>query len=168
MCTNPVSGGIKYDDFYVFNSLGGSLNSLIGSDSRIVTKMPNAPGFYTNWTPNGLGANWQNVSQQPASAVDFNANNVAGTKDSYAMQTAGILAAPLFFVVRASLEKDDAGTHTPGIFVRSGSSDAAGIATAALGATYLYYDTLITNDPATGQPWGGGGADAAQAGIIEG
>lgn len=158
----------KYDDFYCFDTTGGFLNSLLGGDARILTKMPSGAGNYTNWTPTGLGANWQNAAVTPPSTADFNANNVSTTKDAYATQAASLAVAPYFMLVRASLERDDAGTHTPSIFVRSGATDSSGTVTPALTSSYLFYDAVFQNDPATSSVWTGPGADNAQVGIIEG
>lgn len=158
----------EFDDFYCFDTTGGTLNSLPGTDTRILTKMPNAAGFYTNWTPNGLGSNYQNAAVIPPSASDYNANNTATTKDSYTTESAGLQVAPYFVVTRASLERDDAATHTPSIFMRSGSTDSSGVVTPALTSSYLFYDAVFATDPSTGIAWTGSGADAAQVGIIEG
>lgn len=165
---NVGQGAIRYDDFFCFDGSGVTLNSVPSGPTRIVTKMPNGAGNYTNWTPTGLSSNWQNAAVQPPSTSDYNANNVSTTKDSYGMQISGLGVPPLFMLLRASLERDDAGPHTPSIFVRSATVDSSGTATAALGASYAWYDSVVVNDPATSSPWTGAGADAAQPGIIEG
>jgi hypothetical protein len=168
--TGPFVTGqtIKYDDFYCFDSTTGFLNALPSGDTRILTKMPSGAGNYTNWTPTGLGSNFQNAAVQPPSTADYNANNVATTKDSYAMQSASLAVAPVFVMARASLERDDAGTHNPSLFVRSSATDSAGVATPTLTSSYLFYDAVFQNDPATSVAWTAAGADAAQVGIIEG
>jgi hypothetical protein len=158
----------KYDDFFCFDGTTGFLNATLGGDARILTKMPASAGNYTNWTPNGLASNYQNVAVQPPSTSDYNANNTATTKDSYTMQSAGLAVAPYFVMERASLERDDAGSHTPSLFVRSGSTDSSGVVTPALTSSYLFYDAIFQNDPATSTAWTASGADNAQAGIIEG
>lgn len=159
---------IRYDDFYCFDSTGSYLNAPPSGDVRILTKMPASAGQYTNWTPNGLSNNYQNAAVQPPNTSDYNSNNTAGTKDSYTMQVAGLSVAPYFVVARASLARDDSATHTPGIFVRSNSVDSSGSTTPALTSSYLFYDGVFQNDPSTSTAWTGAGADAAQAGIIEG
>jgi hypothetical protein len=159
---------ITCDDFYCFDSTGAFNNSLVGSDARILTKMPASAGNYTNWTPNGLGSNFQNAAVEPPSTSDYNANNTPGTKDSYITQSASLAVAPYLVLGRASLERDDAGPHTPGLFVRSGSTDSAGVTTPALSSSYAFYDAVFTVDPSTSTAWTGPGADNAQIGIIEG
>jgi len=159
---------IKYDDFYCFDTTGGFLNSRPANDTRVLTKLPTGAGNYTNWTPTGLASNWQNAAVAPPNTADYNANNVATTKDSYALPSAGLTTTPLFVLVRASLERDDAGTHTPSIFMRSSATDSAGVATPAVTSSYLFYDAVFQNDPNTSIAWTGSGADAAQIGIIEG
>lgn len=157
-----------YDDFFCFDTTGTTLNTLPSGDARILTKMPASAGNYSNWTPTGLTNNWQNAAVQPPSTADYNANNSAGTKDSYTSQVAGLAVAPYFVIARASLERDDAGPHTPGIFVRSSGVDGAGVTTPALTSSYAFYDAVFPTDPATGVAWTGPGADDAQPGIIEG
>jgi len=157
-----------FDDFFCFDNTGGTLNSVLGGDARILTKMPSGAGTYTNWTPTGLASNWQNAAVVPPSTSDYNANNVATTKDSYAMPVANLAVAPYFVVARASLERDDAGPHTPSLFVRSGTTDSTGVVTPALSASYLFYDAVFQTDPSTGVAWTGPGIDNAQAGVIEG
>lgn len=160
--------GFRFDDFYCLDTTGPTLNALLGGDARILTKMPASAGQYTNWTPNGLASNWQNTAVQPPSTSDFNANNVGGTKDSYTMQSASLAVPPYFVVARASMERDDAGPHTPSIFVRSNAVDSPGTVMPALSASYLFYDAVFATDPSTGVAWTGPGADNAQVGVIEG
>jgi len=158
----------KYDDFYCFDNTGSFLNALLGGDARILTKMPASAGTYTNWTPNGLGSNFQNAAVQPPSTSDYNSSNTPGTQDSYTMQVASLGVAPYFVLARASMERDDAGTHTPSIFVRSGSTNSSGVTTPALTSSYLFYDAIFQNDPNTSIAWTASGADDAQVGITEG
>ena len=159
---------LKYDDFYCFDTTGSYQNSLPSSTLRVLTKMPSGAGTYTNWTPNGLAANYSNAAVQPPNTSDYNSNNTATTKDSYVTQSAGLTVAPYFVVARASMRRDDAGPHTPSIFVRSSSTDSSGIVTPALSSSYIFYDAIFQTDPATSAVWTGAGADAAQVGVIEG
>ena len=158
----------EYDDFYVWDTTGTTQNTRPSGEVRILTKMATAPGTYTNWTHNGLTTNWGNVAVQPPSTSDYNSNNTATTKDSYTVASAGLTTSPYFVVVRASLEKDDGASHTPSLFIRSGSVDSTGVATSALTSGYLFYDYVPTVDPSTNSFWTGTGADAAQPGVIEG
>jgi hypothetical protein len=166
--TVNASPAIKYDDFYCFDNTGAFLNGLLGGDARILTKMPASAGNYTNWTPNGLSSNFQNAAVQPPSTSDYNSNNTATTKDSYTMQSASLGVAPYFVMARASMARDDAATHTPSLFVRSGTTDSSGVVTPALTSSYVFYDAVFQNDPATSTAWTATGADNAQAGVIEG
>lgn len=168
-CPNTGGGGdTRFDDIVILDTSGVTLNALPGSDSRLFQKVPNGAGFYTNWTPNGLGSNYQNVAVMPPSAADYNANNVGGTKDSYALPSAGILFNPLMVLARASLEKDDGNTHTPSLMVRSSSTDGVGSALNSLGSSYLFYDTVFPTDPNSGTAWTAAAADSAQVGVVEG
>jgi hypothetical protein len=161
-------GVMKFDDFYCFDTTGATQNSLLGGDARILTKMPASAGNYTNWTPAGLANNWANAAVQPPNTTDYNLNNTPGTIDSYTMQVASLGVAPYFVLARASLTRDDAGPHTPTVFVRSGSTNSAGTVTSALTSSYLFYDAIVPNDPNTSSAWTATGADNAQVGIIEG
>jgi hypothetical protein len=159
---------IRYDDFLCYDNLGGFLNALPGYDPRLFTKLPNQAGNYTNWTPNGLAANWQNAAVQPPSLANYNANNVGGTKDSYGMPPIGLITNPLVVIVRASLERDDAGPHTPNLLIRSGSTDGISAALPALASSYAFLDYVPQTDPNTTLAWTGPNADAAQPGVVEG
>lgn len=168
--SNQGQSVVRIDDYYCFDTTGGVNNSLLGADSRILTKMPASPaGTYTNWTVNGgLGTNFATAAQIPPNTANYNSNNTPGTKDSYNTQTATLNVAPYFVVTRASMEMDDAGPHSPSLFVRSGSTDGAGVVIPSLTSGYLFYDAVFANDPNTGMAWTGPAADAAQIGIIEG
>lgn len=158
----------KYDDFFCWDSTGAVNNAAPLTDVRIITKVPSQAGNYTNWTPNGLASNWQNVSQMPPNVADYNANNTPGTKDSYGVPSAGLALSPLSVTVRASLWRDDGLTHTPSLMVRSAGTDGVGAALPALGSSPAIFDTQFVNDPATGAPWTAAAADAAEIGVVEG
>lgn len=165
--TNNITTS-KFDDYFCFDTTGSSQNTIPTVDVRIFTKLASGVGAYSNWTPTGLASNYQNVSQAPPSTSDYNANNVGGTKDSYALPAIGITSVPIFVVARASVEKDDGATHTPSLMVRNAGVDSVGTALSPITSSYLFYDTLFQNDPNTGNPWTGTGVDSAQVGIVEG
>ncbi len=165
---NEGQQGTKYDDFLCWDNTGGVFNTALGYNARILSKLPSAAGFATNWTPEGNASNYQNVNPQPPNTTDYNLNNTSGTKDYYALPSIGLNVTPALVIVRASLERDDSNTHTPSIFVRSGSTDGSGTVTPALTSSYLFYDAIQLTDPATGLAWSASGVDAAQIGIIEG
>src|SRR5438105_7126507 len=121
---NNFGTAARYDDFLCFDNSGTFMNALpVGSDSRIFTKLGSKAGNYTNWTPTGLATNWQNSSVQPPDVTKYNANNVGGTKDSYGTPLIGLTTNPFGVIVRASIERDDAGPHTPSLLIRSGGVD---------------------------------------------
>jgi hypothetical protein len=163
-----IGGGCKYDDVVILNGSGTFLNDIPQTEIRLIQKLASANGNYANWSPNGLAANWQNVSQKPPNTADYNANNNNGTKDSFVCPQAGLTATPYAVGVRSSLWKDDGATHTPSNMIRSGGQDAVGAALPALGSSPLIYDQVFENDPATGAHWLGPAADAAQPGVVSG
>ena len=159
---------VRYDDFLCLDTTGAFLNTPPTNDTRLIQKLPTQAGFYTNWTPTGLAANWQNAAVAPPNTSDYNANNTGGTKDSYTPPTAGLTTNPLMVMARGSLYRDDAGPHTPSLMVRSGSTDGVGSALPPITSSPLYYDTVFQNDPNTSSAWTGANADAAQVGVVEG
>lgn len=168
--TNQVSVGNvlgnlnswRADDAFFWDTTGTTNNSIPNTDTRIITKVPNAAGTYTNWVPTPSGnANWQNVSQTPPNTSDYNSNDVSGTKDSYKTPVVGISMTPLCTVVRASLWENDAQTHNPSLMIRSNGTDIVGPALPTLTSSPLFYDQLFSG--LTGPL-----ADTCEIGIQEG
>jgi hypothetical protein len=157
----PFAGvGLYCDYLRVWDSSGSYQNAPVGYDVRKLTKLPSGAGALTQWTPNGLSANWQNASQNPPNPSDYNSSN--GTLyDAYGMPVAGFAGIPSMTVAKSYVEKDDSNTRSIQIGVRSGSSNGLGAAV-TLGSSYVFIDTCISTDPATGAVPTAAAADAFQ------
>jgi len=154
--------GIYMDDFRVWDTTGSTQNAALGTDSRIITKLPSGVGTNTNWTPNGAAANWQCVDDNPPDD-DTSYVSAAGSSivDDYAMPSAGLTAAPVTVVARSRVRKDDGATRTMQIGVLSSGSAEAG-STYTLSSTYAFIDgDCSPEDPHTSAPWTAAAADAA-------
>jgi hypothetical protein len=151
-----------WDDFHCHDAGGVAPNGILGAGTRIYTKMPNAPGALSNWTPTGAGANWDCVQEVPPD--DDTTYVLAGSsvEDNYGIASAGIGASNTVngIVRRSRMRMDDAGPHTFQNGIRSNGVDQlGGIASVASG--YAYTDSCSIIDPNTGQPWTAAAADIA-------
>lgn len=161
-----VFQGLQLDDFHAHTNSGSAPNSILG-DSRIYTKIPNAAGYQTQWTPNGASANYQCVDDSiPDGDTTYVSSSTAGQIDGYAVPTAGFTGAPNGVVRRSYIRKDDASTHTFQNGVRSSSTNGLGTAV-NVPSSYAWFDSFFADDPATSAVWTAAGADAAQMIIDE-
>jgi hypothetical protein len=153
---------ILLDDFRVWDGSGSAQNAPLGTDSRIVTKLPSSAGLLTGWTPNGAAANWQCVDDNPPDGdTTYVSSTAVNNQDSYQMPTAGLTQAPVMVVARSYIRRDDAGPHTAAVGVQQGSSGALG-PTITIGSTYQFIDGCILVDPSTGLAFTAGGADTLE------
>jgi hypothetical protein len=150
------------DDFRVWDNTGSTQSAPLGTDSRIVTKMPSGAGQFTQWTPNGAAANWQCVDDNPPDDdTTYVSGATASLLDAYAMPSAGFTLAPAMVVARSRVRKDDGATRQ--LQLGAGSSGSTGVTeTYTLGSTYAFVDACVPDDPHTSVPWTAAAADAAQ------
>lgn len=159
---NKFGSGLLFDDFRVWDSTGSTQNAALGTDSRLITKMPSGAGAATAWTPNGAAANWQCVDDNPPDGdTTYVSAAAASTEDAYAMPSAAMTAAPSMVVARSYVRKDDGATRTLQIGVSSSGTLGFG-STFTIGSTYSFIDSCIALDPHTSAAWTAAGADAAQ------
>lgn len=154
--------GVYFDDFRVWDNTGSTQNAPLGTDSRLVTKVPSGVGAATNFTPNGAAANWQCVDDiPPDDDTTYVSGAASGLIDSYAMPSAGFTAAPSMVVARSRVRKDDGATRSLNIGVSSSGAVGVGSSIVA-GSTYANVDSCIALDPNTSAAWAAAAADAAQ------
>ena len=152
--------GFYTDYLRVWDSTGTTQNAPVGFDVQPVTKLASKVGLTTQFTPNGLPANYQCVSVVPPNGGDFVAASIAGIHDDYGVPVAGFTTAPNQVVVSSYYQKTDSNTRTYTNGVLSGTAVGTGATfTANSGLTWV--QSCIANDPATNQPWTAAGADAA-------
>jgi hypothetical protein len=164
--TGGALGGVQFDDFHAHDNTGSAPNSVIG-DSRIYTKVGNAAGYQTQWTPNGASANWQCSDDSPPDGdTTYNASSTPGQIDGYAVPTAGFTGIPNGVVRRSMVRKDDGSTHTFQNGIRSSGTNGLGSAF-TVPSSYAWTDSYFVNDPATSSPFTAAAADAAQMIIDE-
>ena len=160
-------GGVRADDFRVWDNTGSTQNAALGTDSRIVTKLPSGAGASTQLTPNGAAANWQCVDDNPPDGdTTYVSGASSGLVDAYGMPSAGLTAAPAMTVARVYARKDDGSTRTFELGVESSGSYGYG-GTETAGSSYAYFDTCIANDPHTSSPPTAAAADAFQFAMEE-
>jgi hypothetical protein len=150
------------DDVRVWDNTGSTQNAAIGTDSRLVTKLPSGAGAFTGFTPNGASANWQCVDDNPPDGdTTYVSSTTAGTDDAYTVPSAGFTAAPVMVVAQAYARKDDSAPRTLEVGVSSSGSTASG-ASAVMGSSYAFVQGCVPDDPHTSALWTAAGADAAQ------
>lgn len=164
--TGASAGPLNYDDLRVFDSTGARDNAVLG-DTRIITKMPTGAGDFAQWTAHGAGSNYACCNEiPPDDDTTYVASSTIAQEDSYAMQSAGLLVAPNFLVVRQRIRKDDSAARGFQGGVRSAGVNGFG-PVITVPSSYAFFDTPIPNDPNTGFPWTASGADSAQVAKLE-
>jgi hypothetical protein len=155
---------VTYDDVYVLNTSGSApWNTFLGEVVATYLK-PNGAGATTGLTPTGSATNWQNVDETPATTADYNASDVVGTKDTYALENLPASAGTVFAVQEVMVAaKTGVGAASIKSVVRSGGTDYAQ-SPVALGATPLTYTAIRETDPATGVAWTNAAVDALEHG----
>ena len=151
-----------FDDFRIWDNTGTYQNAPMGTDSRILTKLPSGAGAFTQWTANGAAANYACVDDNPPDGdATYVSGATAGLQDAYAMPLAYLTFAPSMVVARSYVRKDDSNSRTMAIGVVSSGVTNAG-SSYTLGSTYAFTDACIPLDPHTVAVWTAAGADAAQ------
>lgn len=153
----------KYDDFYILDTSGATNNNFLG-DVRIDAVYPNADGTHTDWTPSTGTDHYALVDEATPNTTDYVSSSTAGQKDSFNMASPPVLASEVIFGVRVKVAalKDDAGSRSIKVGVRSGTAESVSTAQ-ALSTSQLYYSNIHEVDPDTGVAWTPSGIDNLQA-----
>lgn len=159
--TDPA---VTYDDLYVLNALGSApLNTFLG-EVVVQALVPNGAGANTGMTPVGSANNWENVDELPYSTADYNASDVVGTKDTYAMSNLAASTGQVFAVQTNIIgNKTGPGAASLKPVVRSGGTDYAGSAV-AIGPSPSHIGEVRETNPATGAAWTVSGVNAIEVG----
>lgn len=153
------------DDLYVLNGSGSAPNNDFLGDCRIDTLLPNANGNYSQLLGSDGNStdNYLLVDEATPNTSDYTESSNVGNKDSYGMQNLSVITGTIYGAqVSAAVHKDDAGSRSIKVGVRSSSTDSVGSAI-ALSTSQLYYSNIHETDPATSAAWTESGINAAEA-----
>ena len=151
----------------MLDTTGSAPNNDFLGDVRIDAVYPTADGTYTAWTPSTGTSHYALVDETTPNTTDYNSSNTIGQKDSYVMGNPPSLASQIIYGVRVKVaaQKDDAGSRSMKVGVRSGTTDSLSAAQ-ALGTSQLYYTNIHEVDPGTGASWTPSGVDNMEV-VIE-
>lgn len=163
-----TSTAAQYDDIYILDGAGATNNDLLG-DCRVETIFPSGDGANLQWTPNSGGVHFNRVNETtPDGDTTYNANSVAGNRDSYTFPALSIAAGSVFgLAVNLYTRKDDAATRQVAPVIRQGGVNFDGTTgTPALSTSYAYYTQTYDQDP-TGSNWSIATVNGDEFGIKE-
>lgn len=159
--TDPL---VAYDDVYIANTLGSAPSNTFLGEVVVQTLLPTGAGASTGLTPIGSPNNWENVDEVPFSMADYNASNVVGAHDSYAMGNVDAATGTIYGVqTNVVASKTGVGAASLKPLVRSGGTDYFD-ATAALTASPTLLSAIRETDPATAAAWTVSGVNSVEVG----
>lgn len=155
-----------YDDFYVLDTSGTTNNTFLG-DVRIDAVYPTADGEYSGWTPSEGVDHYALVDEATPNTTDYVSSDTAAQKDSYVMGNPPVLSSQIIYGVgvKVAALKDDAGSRSIKVGVRSGITDSVSDSQ-ALTTSQKYYMKVFDKDPNTNDDWTPEAVDNVQA-LIE-
>jgi len=151
-----------YDDLYLFDNSGGSLNTFLGPRT-IRTLMPAGAGDLTQWTPS-TGNNWQCVDEIPPNDdTDFVSTSTVNQRDLYTLQGLSITGNADFVTLWDRMRKDDVSARVVQTNLRVSGNDAFS-ANIAINSNYTFSDFTQETNPNGGGAWTQTALNALQAG----
>lgn len=162
----PYSSYNYFDDLYILNNSGSINNDFLG-DVRVDAIFPNGDGNSTEFTPVGAGSNYLCVDDTTAPDDDTTYVTSSGINDldlytygnlsTGAAEVYGIQAIPL-------ARKDNAGEVDLDLVVRTNGSNSTED-TNAMTDSYIYYPTIIEQNPITVSGWTISEINALEVGV---
>lgn len=154
-----------FDDLYICDQSGSTNNDFLG-DVRIDTLFPTSDGNYSQFTPSTGTTHYTLVDESTPNTTDYNDSATVGDRDSYGMGNLAALASQTIYGVQvnAAILKDDAGSKSAAVMVRSGSTNSDGAST-ALGTGLSYVSQVFEQDPAASAAWTETTVNAMEAGV---
>lgn len=153
------TGTYLIDDLYVTNTA-----TRLG-EQRVETLYPSADTAQLQWTPSTGSNNYGTVDETLMSSTDFVSTNVLNNYDLYDFTNLSSTANTINAVtINALAQKDNVGTRTVAMPVKSGSTTSDG-ANNYLSLGYKLFNRVIETDPNTAAAWTVAGVNALQAGI---
>ena len=169
---NGNAGQPKYDNLWVFNTLGSHSNGFPVGRMKVQALYPAADGTYTAWAPNSGTTHYNRVNQAQADDdTTYNAAITSGDKDSYGIGALPGSPAHIHGVmVTAIVRKDDVDSKNLQVFTKSGSTETFG-SNISVPLGYLSSTTngsaaiLHGDDPNTSAEWTQTNVNALEVGV---
>ena len=158
-----------FDDLYICDGSGSKNNNFLG-DIRVDVIWPNGAGTYTDGTPSGAGANWEQVDETLLSTTDYVSLAYSASpnlKDSYAFADLPSLGGSLVLGVQvnaAAATSDSGATRDVAVFTKSSSTEVTGTSKTVATALNSVRE-LMEDDPDTSTAWTQSGVNAAEFGV---
>lgn len=158
----PTALTFTYDDFYILDTTGSAPHNDFLGDVRVDAVYPDGDGNYSQFTPSTGTTHYTLVDDATPNTTDYVSDSTVGHKDSYTMQNPTLNSNTIYAVKpKVAALKDDAGTRSLKVGVRSSTTDSVSAAQ-ALSTTQAYYSNIMTTDPATGVAWTASGINAME------
>jgi len=171
--TMMSSTNYSMDDLYIFDATGTASDgddvvsgiTAADSDRTIPYLLPTSDGNYTQLTPSTGSSHYALVDEVPPNTTDYNASATNANKDSYGMSNLSNAAEIDGLVVRAVVQKSDAGAKSGRVFLRSSSTDNAGSdESLSTGGTWTRAAWHLAQSPFTSSAWTASEINAMEAG----
>lgn len=162
------NGNWWVDDFILMDTSGSTMNGFLG-DTRIDKLTVTGDGGTLQWTRNTGSNDYQAVDDVPSNeATDYVASSTAGQKSIFAISDMTVEPDDIWaVVVRAKMQKSNAGDRTWRALVKRGASEASGV-TQGLQTDWVWQGmegAVFYVDPQTTTQWDATGVNALQAGL---
>lgn len=151
--------GYDFDDLYC-----ASGSTSFQGDCRVITSLPASDGADTGWTPSTGTAHYACVDEIPQNGDTDYVSASTSVKDTYGMAALGVTGTVRAVQTGAVARKDDAGSRSIKMVVRSGGTDYSG-STQALGTSYTGFWRVDPTDPGTAAAWTVSGVNAGEYGV---
>jgi hypothetical protein len=161
---NNGGTGIYFDDLYILNTSGSVNNTFLG-ECKIITGLPSADSATNHaWTPKSGTVHFSEVNEaDPDGDTTYNKTSTVSAIDTYLFPT--VVTTNTIAAVQGVLtfRKDDAGSHTLALTLRSGTTNYFGT-TVSVGGGYAMTRQIYETDPNTSAAWTVANLNAAEIG----
>lgn len=155
---------VALQDLVIWDESGSGMNTWSG-ETRVDSLVPNGAGTTTQLTPSA-GSNWQCVDEQPMATADFVSSSTVGHRDLYTLTDLPMTPVTIFGVIATAVgSKDDAGSSTLLLPVKSGATTSAGSGNTLELTTYKRFRRVFETDPNTSSAWTASAVNALEAGV---
>lgn len=156
------------DDYILMDTSGSYMNGYLG-DTRIDKLTVTGDGGTLQWTRSSGASDYLAVDDVPSNeGTDYIASSTATQKSLFAMSDLSVEPDDIWaVVVRAKVQKSDAGERTWRTAIRRGASNASG-ETKGLQTDWVWHGSdgsVYYVDPQTTTQWDATGVNALQAGV---